>query len=104
MEDINFAPYHFDAVICHNVFHHFKNKLGILGKAAETLKPNGQFMIHHFLAFSEINNQARKIHDVVFQDLMPPLEQMQWMFSLSGLKITHYSNSDDGYIIRAVRA
>lgn len=104
MENTNLVPDYFDAVICHNVFHHFSNKIAMLRKTAEILKPQGQFLIHHFLELSEINNPARKIHDIVYQDLMPSLEQMQSMLSLSGMKMTYYSDSNDGFIVRAALA
>ncbi len=103
MEDIDLPLHHFDAVICHNVFHHFADKLATLRKMAETIKPDGNFIIHHFLPFSEINNPARKTNAIVAQDLMPTVDQMQSMFSFSGLKMTNYSDGDDGYIVRAVR-
>jgi len=104
MENTNLVPDYFDAVICHNVFHHFSNKIAMLRKTVEILKPQGQFLIHHFLELSEINNPARKIHDIVYQDLMPSLEQMQSMFSLSGMRMTYYSDSNDGFIVRAALA
>lgn len=104
IENTNLAPDYFDAVICHNVFHHFNDKIAMLRKTAEILKPQGQFLIYHFLEFSEINNPARKVHDIVCQDLMPPLEQMQSMLRLSGMKMTYYSNDDDGFILRATLA
>jgi demethylmenaquinone methyltransferase/2-methoxy-6-polyprenyl-1,4-benzoquinol methylase len=104
MENTNLVPDYFDAVICHNVFHHFSNKIAMLRKTAEILKPQGQFLIHHFLELSEINNPARKVNDIVYQDLMPPLEQMQSMFSLSGMKMIYYSDSNDGFIVRAALA
>ena len=103
MEDAFLVPNYFDAVICHNVFHHFEDKIGMLQKAAATLKPNGRFVIHHFLKFSEINNPARKIHDTVRLDLMPHVEQLQNMCSVSGMRLDYGSDSDDGFIMCATR-
>lgn len=104
MENTNLAADNFDAVICHNVFHHFSDKVAMLRKTAKILKPQGQFLIHHFLGLSEINNPARKMHKMVYQDMMPSFEQMQYMFSLAEMRMTYYSDSDEGFIVRAVPA
>lgn len=102
MEGIDLVPHSFDAVIFHNVFHHFDDKLAVIEKTAKTIKPHGQFMIHHFLDFSQINNPDRKTHEIVAQDFMPSQEELLSMLTASGLKMTYYSDSDDGFIVRAV--
>ncbi len=104
MEDINLVPGYFDAVVCHNVFHHFKDKPSILQKMGDTLKPGGKFVIHYFLPFSEINSRTGKIRDVIAEDVIPVWNQMLSMLSSAGFKVTRYSDSNDGYVLQAVRS
>ncbi|MEW6352447.1 MAG: class I SAM-dependent methyltransferase [Thermodesulfobacteriota bacterium] len=94
-EETPLAAGHFDAVVCHNVFHHFEDKPAVLGKAAGILRPYGRFVIHHFLEFSEINNPARRMHDAVRRDMMPSPDTLRTMFSLAGMRLEYCGDSWD---------
>ena len=103
MEDANLKQKEYDAVVCHNVFHHFEEKLVMLGRISDTLKPCGQFIIHNFIPFDEINKRERKVSDLVYQDLMPSPEKLESMFSISGLRMVHCSDGEDGFLVKALK-
>lgn len=94
----------YDAVVCHNVFHHFPDKARALRSLTSGLREHGMVLIFHFLSMSEINDPWRKIHPAVLHDTMPPFPDMEALFRDVDMKIDLFSDGDDGYFLKASRS
>ena len=91
----------YDFVICHNVFHHFKDKSKALSTFTSTMKRGGKLLVFHFLNWSQINDKRRKIHPVVLHDTMPTFRDMQNLCQSVGMTVEHFSDNREGYLLRA---
>jgi ubiquinone/menaquinone biosynthesis C-methylase UbiE len=101
IEEQNLAHNTYDFVICHNVFHHFKDKSKALSTFASTMKKGGKLLIFHFLNWSQINDKLRKIHPAVLHDTMPVFPDMQKLCQSLGMTVENFSNSSEGYVLMA---
>jgi len=92
----------FDLILCHQVFPHFEDKEKTLNILARSLKPNGRFIIFHFISFAQINDLHRKVHTAVQNDMIPEAREMERLFKKAGLKIEFIKDDDQGYFLSAV--
>ena len=99
VEDYPLPPGAFDAVVCHQVFPHFDDKLQVLCLFAKILKPQGTLVIFHFINSSHINKMHREAHAVVESDLMPSEAIMREMFAFAGIRIDFLKDDEDGYLL-----
>ena len=67
----------YDLIVCHQVFPHFEDKKKILTSLSNALKPEGRFIVIHFINFDEINDRHRKAGTAVETDMMPEQDEMQ---------------------------
>ncbi len=101
VEEFPFPKEAFDMVICHNVFPHFDDKTTVLNILSFALKPDGKFMVFHFLNSSGINEHHRKAHPSLVNDLMPDASEMETLFQLAGFKVDFLLDDDQGYFLSA---
>lgn len=93
----------FDLVLCHQVFPHFEDKEKVLKILARALKPDGRFIIFHFINLSQINDRHRKAGTAVENDMMPVAEEMEHLLEVAGLKMEFLKDDAHGYFVSAKR-
>ncbi len=101
LEDGEVSARAYDLVVCHNVFHHFRDKGAVLRKLSATLKENGSILIFHFFNSSQINDRKRKISAAVLNDTMPSPSEMEALLQSAGLTIRTFCDDDNGYMLDA---
>jgi demethylmenaquinone methyltransferase/2-methoxy-6-polyprenyl-1,4-benzoquinol methylase len=99
VEDYSLPPQAFDAVICHQVFPHFDDRVKALSVFAAILKPLGRLAIFHFINSSQINDLHRKAHRAVMDDLMPPEDAMRSMLYSAGFQVDILEDDENGYLL-----
>jgi len=101
VEAVPLAPAGYDLILCHQVFPHFENKARVLELLASTLKPQGKFIVFHFINFSEINDLHRKAGTAVEKDMMPSDDDMRRLFQESGMTVEFIRDDANGYFLSA---
>ncbi len=91
----------FDAVVCHQVFPHFDDKLAILKRLVEGLAHSAVLIVSHFIGSAEINDVHHKAHPAVSNDFMPSETEMRRLFQAAGLRIDLLEDDDNGYLLIA---
>lgn len=103
LETLPLPPETADAVICHQVFPHFDDKPIALKIMFDALKPGGRLVVFHFISLAIINDRHRKAGTAVENDMMPPEDEMRALFERAGFKIDLLSDSEDHYLLCAVK-
>ncbi len=85
VEAIPFSPNIFDRVTCFSAFPHFPDKRRALSEMVRVLKEGGKIFIAHLHSIEEINQLHKGIGGAVGRDFLPPKEEIQILFSESGL-------------------
>jgi len=101
VEEFPMEKEEYDLIVCHQVFPHFEDKKKILTSLSNALKPEGRFIVIHFINFDEINDRHRKAGTAVETDMMPEQDEMQCLFDESGLEIEFILNDHQGYFLSA---
>jgi SAM-dependent methyltransferase len=101
IEDMPYQPKAHDIVLCHQVFPHFDDKPLAVRLLADTLKPDGTFIIFHFKNSSWINDLHRKTDPSIIADLIPTSDEMNRMFQAASMKIDTFEDDDQGYCLSA---
>jgi len=96
-------PESYDAVICHNTFPHFDDKLGVSAHLAAGLKRGGRFIVFHFMNSERINDLHRKTHASVLDDLIPAEAEMRQILGSVGLRIESLLDDESGYLLSSIR-
>ncbi|AFM27756.1 class I SAM-dependent methyltransferase [Desulfomonile tiedjei] len=99
VEEYPLPPREFDAVICHQVFPHFNDKLTALNVFSTILKPYGRLAIFHFINSAQINDLHRIAHEAVMEDLMPAEDAMTSMLDSVGFQIDIFEDDENGYLL-----
>jgi demethylmenaquinone methyltransferase/2-methoxy-6-polyprenyl-1,4-benzoquinol methylase len=103
MEDHLEVAQGYDMIICHNMFHHLKDKGRSLSSMGRSLKPEGKLIIFHFFRFDRINDPNGKIHASVKGDTLPCIGEMENLCGDAGLRVERLANDHNGYFLEIVR-
>jgi len=93
-----------DLAICNSVFPHFNDKARALKEIARVLKNNGRLVICHTISRAMVNQLHQSIGGVIANDLLPDEAQLRGLIKQAGLKITHFEDSPERYLVIARRA
>jgi ubiquinone/menaquinone biosynthesis C-methylase UbiE len=90
-----------DLAICNSVFPHFDDKTRALKEIARVLRNNGRLVICHTMSRKMINQLHQSIGGVVANHLLPPEFQLRGLIRQAGLKVTHYEDGPERYLVIA---
>jgi ubiquinone/menaquinone biosynthesis C-methylase UbiE len=93
-----------DLAICNSVFPHFNDKAKALKEIARVLRNNGRVIICHTMSREMINQLHQSIGGVVASDLLPDEFQLRGLIKQAGLKITHFEDSRERYLVIAEKS
>jgi ubiquinone/menaquinone biosynthesis C-methylase UbiE len=93
-----------DLAICNSVFPHFNDKVKALKEIARVLRNNGRLVICHTMSRAMINQLHQSIGGAVAKHLLPPEFQLRGLIKQAGLKITHFEDSPERYLVIAEKS
>ena len=93
-----------DLAICNSVFPHFNDKVKALKEIARVLRNNGRLVICHTMSRAMINRLHHSAGGVVAHHLLPPEFQLRGLIKQAGLKITHFEDSPERYLVIAEKS
>jgi ubiquinone/menaquinone biosynthesis C-methylase UbiE len=93
-----------DLAICNSVFPHFNDKVKALKEIARVLRNNGRLVICHTMSREMINQLHQSVGGVIANDLLPPESQLRGLIKQAGLKITHFEDSPERYLVIAEKS
>jgi ubiquinone/menaquinone biosynthesis C-methylase UbiE len=93
-----------DLAICNSVFPHFNDKVKALKEIARVLRNNGRLVICHTMSREMINQLHQSAGGIVANDLLPPESQLRGLIKQAGLKITHFEDSPERYLVIAEKS
>jgi ubiquinone/menaquinone biosynthesis C-methylase UbiE len=92
-----------DLAICNSAFPHFSDKVKALKEIARVLKNNGRLVICHTMSRDMLNRLHQSIGGAVANDLLPDESQLRALIKQAGLKITHFEDGPERYLVIADR-
>jgi ubiquinone/menaquinone biosynthesis C-methylase UbiE len=93
-----------DLAICNSVFPHFNDKVKALKEIARVLRNNGRLVICHTMSREMINQLHQSVGGVIANDLLPPEFQLRGLIKQAGLKVTHFEDSPERYLVIAEKS
>jgi len=93
-----------DLAICNSAFPHFGDKAKALEEIAGVLRNNGRLVICHTMSRAMINQLHQSIGGAVADDLLPDEFQLREMIKQAGLKITHFEDGSERYLVIAEKS
>ena len=93
-----------DLAMCNSVFPHFNDKVKALKEIARVLRNNGRLVICHTMSRKMINQLHQSIGGVVANALLPPEFQLRGLIKQAGLKVTHFEDSPERYLVIAEKS
>jgi ubiquinone/menaquinone biosynthesis C-methylase UbiE len=93
-----------DLAICNSVFPHFSDKVKALKEIARVLRNNGRLVICHTMSREMLNRLHQSIGGIVASDLLPDESQLRGLIKQAGLKITHFEDSPERYLVIAEKS
>jgi ubiquinone/menaquinone biosynthesis C-methylase UbiE len=93
-----------DLAICNSVFPHFNDKVRALKEIARVLRNNGRLVICHTMSRAMINQLHQSAGGVIASDLLPDESQLRGLIKQAGLKITHFEDSLERYLVIAEKS
>ena len=93
-----------DLAICNSAFPHFDDKARALKEIARVLRNNGRLVICHTMSRTMINQLHQSIGGAVANDLLPDEFQLRGLIKQAGLKVTHYEDSPERYLVIAEKS
>ena len=87
--------------ICNSAFPHFSDKVRALKEIARVLRNNGRMIICHTMSREMLNRLHQSIGGAVANDLLPDEFQLRRLIKQAGLKITHFKDSPERYLVVA---
>ncbi|MGB5926356.1 MAG: methyltransferase domain-containing protein [Dehalococcoidia bacterium] len=85
--------------ICNSAFPHFSDKVRALKEIARVLRNNGRMVICHTMSREMLNRLHQSIGGAVANDLLPDEFQLRRLIKQAGLKITHFEDSSERYLV-----
>jgi ubiquinone/menaquinone biosynthesis C-methylase UbiE len=92
-----------DLAICNSAFPHFDDKARALREIARVLKNNGRLVICHTMSREMLNQLHQSIGGAVANDLLPDESQLRALIEQAGLKLTHFEDNLERYLVIAER-
>lgn len=94
IEEKQFPPETFDAVICFGVFPHLQNKQKVLQNIRSVLKSEGKLVISHAFSSEELKHHHEQVsNQSVAHDLLPKMDAMKNLLETTGF--TNISIKDE---------
>jgi ubiquinone/menaquinone biosynthesis C-methylase UbiE len=93
-----------DLAICNSAFPHFDDKVNALKEIARVLRNNGRLVICHTMSRKMINQLHQSIGGAVANDLLPDEFQLKRLIKLAGLKVTHFEDGPERYLVIAEKS
>jgi ubiquinone/menaquinone biosynthesis C-methylase UbiE len=93
-----------DLAICNSAFPHFNDKVNALREIARVLRNNGRLVICHTMSREMLNRLHQSIGGIVASDLLPDEFQLRGLINQAGLKITHFEDSPERYLVIAEKS
>ena len=93
-----------DLAMCNSAFPHFDDKVKALKEIARVLRNNGRLVICHTMSRNMINQLHQSIGGVVANHLLPPEFQLRGLIKQAGLKITHFEDGSERYLVIAKKS
>jgi ubiquinone/menaquinone biosynthesis C-methylase UbiE len=93
-----------DMAICNSVFPHFTDKVKALKEIARVLRNNGRLVICHTMSREMLNQLHQSAGGIVASDLLPDEFQLRGLIKQAGLKITHFEDSTEQYLVIAEKS
>jgi len=93
-----------DLAICNSAFPHFNDKVEALKEIARVLRNNGRLVICHTMSREMLNRLHQSIGGMVASDLLPDESQLRGLIKQAGLKITHFEDGPDRYLVIAEKS
>ena len=93
-----------DLAMCNSAFPHFDDKTGALKEIARVLRNNGRLVICHTMSRTMINQLHQSIGGAVANDLLPDEFQLKGLIKQAGLKITHFEDGPERYLVIAEKS
>jgi ubiquinone/menaquinone biosynthesis C-methylase UbiE len=90
--------------ICNSAFPHFNDKVKALKEIARVLRNNGRVVICHTMSREMLNRLHQSIGGIVASDLLPDEPQLRGLIKQAGLKITHFEDSSERYLVIAEKS
>ena len=93
-----------DLAICNSAFPHFNDKVKALKEIARVLRNNGRLVICHTMSREMLNRLHQSIGGIVASDLLPPEFQLKELIKQAGLKVTHFEDGPERYLVIAEKS
>jgi len=93
-----------DLAICNSAFPHFDDKVKALREIARVLRNNGRLVICHTMSREMLNRLHQSIGGIVASDLLPDEFQLRGLINQAGLKITHFEDGPERYLVIAEKS
>jgi len=93
-----------DLAICNSALPHFSDKGKALKEIARVLRPNGRLVICHTMSRQALNQLHQSIGGAVANDLLPDESQIRRLIEQARLKITHFEDRPERYLVIAERS
>ena len=90
-----------DLAMCNSAFPHFDDKSRALKEIARVLRNNGRLVICHTMGREMINQLHQSIGGAVANDLLPDEFQLKRLIRQAGLKVTHFEDVPERYLVIA---
>jgi ubiquinone/menaquinone biosynthesis C-methylase UbiE len=90
-----------DLAMCNSAFPHFEDKARALKEITRVLRNNGRLVICHTMGRKMINQLHQSIGGAVANDLLPDEFQLRELINKAGLKVTHFEDSPERYLVIA---
>jgi len=93
-----------DLAICNSAFPHFGDKGKALKEIARALRTNGRLVICHTMSREAVNRLHQSIGGAVASDLLPDEFQLRRLIKQARLKITHFEDGPERYLVIAKKS
>jgi ubiquinone/menaquinone biosynthesis C-methylase UbiE len=93
-----------DLAMCNSAFPHFDDKARALEEITRVLRNNGRLVICHTMSRKMINQLHQSIGGAVANDLLPDELQLKRLIRQAGLKLTHFEDGPERYLVIAEKS
>jgi len=93
-----------DLAMCNSAFPHFSDKVEALKEIARVLRNNGRLVICHTMSRTMLNRLHQSIGGIVASDLLPDESQLRGLIKQAGLKVTHFEDGPERYLVIAEKS
>jgi ubiquinone/menaquinone biosynthesis C-methylase UbiE len=93
-----------DLAMCNSAFPHFDDKVRALKEITRVLRNNGRLVICHTMGRNMINQLHQSIGGAVANDLLPDEFQLRELINKAGLRVNHFEDSPERYLVIAEKS